>query len=482
MKCALRRRRLSSHLQIGVRCDILYKMKKDVLHNRTVPRRLTSAQIIPLGFLLLILLGTGLLWLPFAAAPGAHTSFLTALFTATTSVCVTGLVVVDTYAHWSLFGKLVILLLIQLGGLGVIAVSSSILLLMRRRLSIRDRVLLRDAFSLDSISGLVGFLRRVFVGVFAVEGVGALLYAFAFVPRYGLVKGVWFSIFHAVSAFCNAGLDLIGPDSLLSYADNAWVLSVTMALIVLGGLGFVVWFDCQAVLGSRLRHGKARLSVHSRLVLWLTLALIASGTGLVLLLEYRNPATLGAMPFGQKLLHSLFQSVTFRTAGFAAIPQGGLMDATVLIGCLYMFIGGSPMGTAGGVKTVTMLVLVAEALAHVRGRSETVLLRRRVSPALIRKATSILFVSLTVSLGMSAALLLTDGLPLSDTLYEVFSATATVGLSKGITAHLSVAGRWIIILCMYLGRIGPISLALFFGGDEAQKNEIRHAKGSFYVG
>ena len=204
---------------------------------------LSSSQIIPLGFLIVILVGTVLLLLPVSTAEGESTSFLTALFTATTSVCVTGLVVVDTYLHWTLFGKIVILVLIQIGGLGIIAVSASILLLFRKSFTMRDRALLRDSFDLESIHGVRHFLRRVVTGVFAIEGVGALLYTAAFIPRYGFLKGVWFSVFHSISAFCNAGLDLIGPDSLFEFRNDPYVLTVTMLLIVLGGLGYVVWFD-----------------------------------------------------------------------------------------------------------------------------------------------------------------------------------------------------------------------------------------------
>ncbi len=447
---------------------------------KRIKLHLGSAQIIPLGFLLLIVLGTLLLLLPFATAPGRETSVLTALFTATTSVCVTGLVVVDTYAHWTLFGKIVILLLIQAGGLGVIAVSSSVLLLLGKSFSIRDRVLLRDSFNLGSISGLIRFLLRVFRGVFLVEGVGSLLYAAAFIPRYGWVRGLWYGVFHAVSAFCNAGIDVLGPDSLIPFADDPLVLSVTMALIVLGGLGFIVWFDLTHAFrkGRRVR----RLGEHTRLVLWTTLALIVSGAALLLPLEWNNPETLGRMPVWQKLLNALFQSVTFRTAGFATVPQTGLTDASALLGCLYMFIGGSPMGTAGGVKTVTFFVLLASTYSYIRNRAETLVFRRRISDPLVRKAAAIVCVSLAVSVLASAALIASDGLTLTDGMYEVFSATATVGLSRGVTPGLSAIGRCIIIICMYLGRIGPISMALFFGQDDAVKNEIQHANGRYYVG
>lgn len=442
----------------------------------------SSAQIIPFGFLALIAAGTLLLLLPFSTESGDSAPFLTALFTSTTSVCVTGLVTVTTAEYWSLFGKAVILVLIQIGGLGVIAVSSSLLLLFRKHLSIKDRVLLRDAFSLDSISGLVLFLRDVFSGVFLVEGIGAILYSFSFIPRYGWVRGIWYSVFHSVSAFCNAGLDLIGSDSLLSFSEDYWMLSVTMALIVIGGLGFVVWFDLASSFKNCGAGKKARLNEHTKLVLSLTAALIVLGTFAVFILEHGNPLTLGGMPFGKQIFHSLFQSVTFRTAGFSVIPQQYLSDSTVMLGCILMFIGGSPMGTAGGIKTVTVFILIAYAVSYIRNNKEASLFRRTVPSFLIRKAVAIFFMSLTVSVVMCCALTAAEPLSLSDAVYEIFSATATVGLSRNVTPHLSAAGQWIVIICMYLGRIGPISMALFFSSDDADRGSFKYANGHFYAG
>ena len=448
----------------------------------------SSAQIIPIGVLAAILVGTILLSLPFATASGTRAPILTALFTATTSVCVTGLVVVDTFSYWSLFGKLVILLLIQIGGLGIVAVSSALFLLLKKTFTIRNRAILRDSFDLDSLQGVRHFLRKVIFGVFLIEGVGAALYAIAFIPQYGPLRGVWYAVFHAISAFCNAGLDLIGPESLIPYQNNVYVLLVTMLLIVVGGLGYIVWFDSfttarDAIKNRRGLHWLFRsLGEHTKLVLVATLALILIGAAATLLIEGRNPATLGAMPWGGKILNALFQSVTYRTAGFAAIPQSGLSDGSVVLGCVLMFIGGSPMGTAGGIKTVTIAVLLLSALSYVRGRAETVVYRRSIAPELVRKAAAILFFSLLLSLTATVLLTAVDGVPLSDAAFEVFSATATVGLSRGVTPNLTVFGRILIIICMYLGRIGPISLALFFQTDLSGGKNIRHAQGRYYVG
>lgn len=451
-------------------------------------RGLSSAQIIPIGFLLVILIGTILLSLPFATASGMRAPFLTALFTATTSVCVTGLVVVDTFSYWSLFGKCVILLLIQVGGLGLVAVSSSLFLLLKKTFTIRSRALLRDSFDLDSLHGVRHFLRRAMRGVFLIEGVGAALYAVAFIPKYGPLRGIWYAVFHAVSAFCNAGLDLLGPDSMIPYQQNAYVLLVTMLLIVIGGLGYIVWFDSFTTAKDAAKHRYGlrwffrHLGEHTKLVLAATAALILVGAGATLLLEWQNPATLGNLRFGDKVLNAFFQSVTYRTAGFAAIPQSGLSDGSVVLGCVLMFIGGSPMGTAGGIKTVTIAVLLLSAFSYVRGRADIVVYRRSIAESLVKKAAAILFFSLLLSLVSTVLLTAIDGFPLPDAMFEVFSATATVGLSRGVTPHLSAFGRGLIIICMYLGRIGPISLALFFQTDLSGGKNIRHAQGRYYVG
>ncbi|MBR4906182.1 MAG: potassium transporter TrkH [Clostridia bacterium] len=451
-------------------------------------RDLSSAQIIPIGFLLLIAVGTVLLSLPFATASGTRAPLLTALFTSTTSVCVTGLVVVDTFSYWSVFGKIVILALIQVGGLGIVAVSSMLFMLLKRSFTIRDRAMLRDSFDLDSLHGVLPFLRKVILGVLLIEGIGALLYAFAFIPKYGFPRGIWYSVFHSISAFCNAGLDLIGPDSFLPFHDSAYILTVTMLLIVLGGLGYIVWFDAftTAKESVRRRFGLRwffrHLGEHTKLVLLASAALIVSGAVFTLLLEMHNPETLGTMPWGKKILNATFQSVTYRTAGFSAIPQGALSDGSVLLGCVWMFIGGSPMGTAGGIKTVTLAVLLLSALSYVRGRADTVVFRRSIPYDLVKKAAAILFFSLFLSLLSSVLLVAVDGVPMTDAVYEVFSATGTVGLSRGVTPHLSVFGRILIILCMYLGRIGPISLALFFHTDLSGGQNIRYAQGRYYVG
>ncbi len=450
--------------------------------------RLSPVQFIPVSFLLIIVLGTLLLMLPISTADGVAPDILTALFTSTTSVCVTGLVVVDTYAYWSTFGQSVILMLIQVGGLGVVTVGAMIMLVGKRKFNFGDRKLLGDALNVEKNRGLLRFLVRIFKGTFLVEGIGAALYAVDLIPRLGPVKGIWASIFHSVSAFCNAGMDVVGPDSMISLRESGLLMFVTMALIVMGGLGFVVWFDIYDGIkdgignGLSVRNIVKRLPVHSKIVLSVTIILLLGGTLAVLGAEYNNPETIGGMSLPDKIINSLFQSVTFRTAGFASVPQNSLTEITCMIGYVLMFIGGSPVGTAGGVKTVTAFLVFMNTRSYIRGSRENVIFNRSVSSEIMRKASAVVTVSLTVVVFMTTLLMIFTGNTLTDSLYEVVSALATVGLSRGLTPELNTAGRIIIIISMYLGRIGPISMAIFFAKGAGKLNRIKHAEGKFYVG
>ena len=445
-------------------------------------------RFIPVSFLLTIILGTMLLMLPISTASGESTGVLTALFTATTSVCVTGLVVVDTYAHWSVFGQAVILLLVQIGGLGVVSVGSMFLIFSKKKFSLGDRMLLGDSLNVDLDHGLLGFLIRIFKSVFAVEGVAAVLYAIAFIPRYGFGKGLWSAIFQSVSAFCNAGMDVVGPSSMIEFRDSYFIMGLTMLLIILGGLGFVVWFDVIDGIRSGIKNHLGPINTlrhlpeHTKLVLWATIILICAGTAGVMAAEFNNPETLGNMSFADKLLNSLFQSVTFRTAGFASVPQESLTEISCTIGYILMFIGGSPVGTAGGVKTVTAFLVVMNAISYIGGKKETIVFHRSVSTELMRKAAAIVTVSTSMVLFMTLLLLAGEDVPLTDALYEITSALGTVGLTRGLTPNLSAYSRVVVIISMYLGRIGPISMAIFFSRGAGNKNKISHSEGMFYVG
>ena len=434
---------------------------------RKETREFTTTHIIALGFLGAILVGTLLLSLPIAVADGNAVHFMDSLFTATTAVCVTGLVTVPTFAHWTLFGQIVIAILVQVGGLGIITFTMMFLILLRRRLGLKERLLIRDAYNLDTIQGMVSLILKILKGTALVEGIGALFYMTVFVPEYG-ISGIWKSIFNAISAFCNAGMDVLGPDSLEAYVGNPVINFTTMALIILGGLGFPVWWTILDMIRDKKRQKKPwrvvihHMPVHAKVVLSTTVGLIAFGAVLVFVLEYNNPDTMGSLPLGQKIMASLFQSVTTRTAGFATVSQAGLSKATALICCMLMFIGGSPSGTAGGVKTTTVMILIFTVISILRGRNDTELFDRKVNANVERRALSIFMVSFGVLLVLLTALCAVQPGNLIDCLYEMVSAIATVGLTRDFTASLNTAGQLIIILAMYLGRIGPISLALFF--------------------
>lgn len=445
---------------------------------------LSTTQIIMLSFLLAILAGSFLLALPVSSADGRAVSYIDALFTATTSICVTGLVTVPTFSTWSLFGQIVILFLIQIGGLGVVTIMSGLMISLHRRIGIRDRMLIQDAFNLNTLSGMVKFIRKVLLGTFVVEGVGALLYITVFVPEFG-VRGVWISIFNAVSAFCNAGMDIISERSLYAYVHNPLINIVTILLIVLGGIGYIVWWDIMNVL-KNIRRQKLKcfsnLTLHSKIALSMTGILILAGTAALFIFEYNNPLTIGNFTLGDKLLASLFQSVTTRTAGFATIPQENLTNASALFSLLLMFIGGSPVGTAGGIKTVTIAILIVSAFATMRSNAEAELFHRTISKQAVSKAVAVVsmaFIILCVSTILLSAVTERDAL---DIAYETVSAAATVGLTRNLTSSLNIWGKIIIIVTMYLGRVGPISLMIALNTKKETKNIIKNPTEEISVG
>lgn len=429
-------------------------------------KELSTTQIILLGFLLTIIIGTFLLSTPFVTVSGKSTPIIDALFTATTSVCVTGLVTVDTYAHWNFWGQLIILILAQIGGLGVVSITTGAMLLIGQKVSLKDRLLIGNAYNLDTLSGLVAFFKRIILGSFIVEGLGAIGYACVFVPQFGWKKGIWASIFNGVSAFCNAGMDIIAPDSLAQYVTNPWINFVTIMLIILSGLGFVVWWDMLGIF-KKIKNKEIPLkwifrkcTLHTKIVLTVTGILLFGGAFLILILEYQNPATLGGLSFGEKLMAAFFQSVTTRTAGFFTIPQQNFTDASILVCVIMMFVGGSPSGTAGGVKTTTIAVILIAAMSIIKGTEEAESFRRAIPLKTIRKAMAVVLVSLSVLLVGTIALSTVTGGDFVDVIFEVASAVGTVGLTRGFTASMNTVGKLIIIVCMYLGRIGPISLAV----------------------
>lgn len=426
-------------------------------------RRLWKAsptKIITAGYLLIVLLGTGLLTLPVSSRSGRGAPFVDALFTATSATCVTGLVVYDTFTHWSFFGQLVLLLLIQVGGLGFMTMSILAVVLMRRKVSLRQRFIMQESVSAPQVGGIVRMTRFIFLGTLALEGVGALLLSFRFCPQYGLGEGIYRSVFTSVSAFCNAGFDLMGDyapfSSLTSVATDPLICLVVMALIVIGGLGFYVWAD---VVENRLRFRRYKL--HSKLVLVTTAALLLGGMGSYLLLEWNGPAFAGHSPL-EKLLLAAFQSVTMRTAGFNTVDLAKMSDGSTIVSIVLMLIGGSPGSTAGGIKTTTFAVLFLSILTELKKKKSIECFGRRIEEEVLRHSCSIMTLYLTLMLGAAVAISALDAVPMKEALFETASAIGTVGLTLGITPSLSALSHLILAALMFLGRVGGLTILLVF--------------------
>ena len=467
--------------------------------------KLTTTRIIMLGFLLGALIGAVLLSLPVSLRQGVKIDFVDALFVAVSSVCVTGLSTVNIGRTFSFFGQAVILFLIQFGGLGIVTFTTIVLCIFRRRITLSDRMLIQSAYNLDTLSGLVRLTMRILKVTLFLEGLGALGYFLVFIPQYG-PAGIWYGIFHAVSAFCNAGIDLLGGNSFCGYVTNPIINFTTVFLIIVSGLGFPVYWEVagfgefhlkKKLHGSRLFspfHPKSpfhappardafprKVKLHTKLVLITTLALILTGTVLTLLFEYDNPDTLGLLSWPHKLMAALFQSVTLRTAGFATISQEHFRPVSCLVYLALMFIGGSPAGTAGGVKTITIVLLFASMFANIRGKNNVTVMQRKIADETIRRCVAIVTFSFSTLLILTTALLAIQQSSFLDTLYEMTSAIATVGLSRGLTGSLLPAGKLLVCLTMYLGRIGPITLALAFNSRSPVEN-ISPAEGKVMIG
>ncbi len=434
--------------------------------------------MIALGFALIIALGTLLLSLPVAARTG-ESDILTALFTAVSATCVTGLAAADTYRHWTLFGQLVILCMIQVGGLGFMTIGVYIAVLLKRRIGLQERETLHESVNTLEIAGVVRLVKSIVQGAFIIEGIGAALLAVSFIPRFGAVRGIYFSIFHSVSAFCNGGFDLMGINeaysSMTAFEGDALVNLVLCALILVGGIGFVVWDD---VLKHKW-HFKQYL-LHSKIVIVSTLGLTVIGTLLFLIFE--NNATLAGMTPAQKLLGALFSAVTPRTAGFNTVDTASLSNAGTLLTMLLMFIGGSPGSTAGGAKTTTLAVLLCYAMAMIRGREDINLFGRRLTADVVKKANAVVVINLSLAFIASCAVMaLQPDISMTDVVFEVLSAINTVGMTTGITRSLNIASKLIVALLMYCGRLGSLSFALIFAKKPAS-NAVREPQEKIIVG
>ena len=440
-----------------------------------------AARVLTGFFLLVIFLGSVLLSLPVSSRNGESCGAMTAVFTATSATCVTGLSLVDSYSQWSAFGQVVLLGLIQIGGLGYMAFVSVFYFLLRRRIGLRERLVLQQAMALDELEGVVRLVRLMLAGTFLVEGTGALILTLRFLTEYPLKKALWLGVFHAVSAFCNAGFDILGfitpGASLAAYRGDVVVNLTLTALIVIGGLGFFVWNDL-----LMLRQKNHRLSVHTRLVLWTTGILLVGGSLAILALEWNNPATLGGLTVGKKILAAFFQSGTTRTAGFAAVDQGSLTGSGKLVSMLLMLVGGSSGSTAGGIKTVSVALLFLMSYSVLRNHKETVLFGRRIPQQQMASAASIAL--LVSGLGLMGGMILsaTNGLALSDCLYESISAICTVGLSTGITAGLNLGSKILLIVYMFFGRVGIMTISFAFMTKIPPDNAVRRPEARVLIG
>lgn len=419
--------------------------------------RVNSIQMIALSFAGIILVGTVLLSLSIANRSGHSLPFIDALFTATSATCVTGLVVYDTYTQFSLFGQIVILCLIQVGGLGFMTITTLFLMMARRKIGLAERGMLTESISAFQIGGIVRLIRRIAIGTAMFEGAGAVLLAFRFCPQMGFVTGVYYAIFHSISAFCNAGFDLMGCfapyTSLIPYQNDALVNLTIAALIVIGGLGFVVWND---IMENRLHYRKYR--IHTKIVLLATTALIIGGALLFYIMERDN--TLVAMPPMSKFLASLFQSITPRTAGFNTVEVGELTESSVLLSMLLMLIGASPGSTGGGLKTTTVVVILLATVSYIRNTDDINIFHRRLESNILKRAYCTATIYIMLSITGTFLLVAVQGLPAMDSVFETLSAIGTVGLSTGITRQLDTLSRVAIILLMYSGRVGSLTLVM----------------------
>ena len=441
--------------------------------------RWNTMKILAVGFLGVILIGAVLLWLPICNEKPI--SFLDALFTSTTSVCVTGLITIVPKYQFTIVGKVVLLLLIQIGGLGIVACVAAFFMIMRRKITLKERIVIQETYKMDSLGGLVGMVRRILLGTLVVEGAGAVLYAIQFVPDFGLLKGVWYGVFHSVSAFCNAGIDILGEDSLAKYVTNPLINITTMLLITLGGIGFTVWYDVVDN-GKRIRRHEVprkwwftRLRLHTKIVLVTSLVLFLLGTILTFILEYNNPDTIGNLSIGQKFMASAFQSVTTRTAGFFTFPQAGMHEETGFLSTILMFIGASPGGTAGGLKTTTFAMLFLAFLTMLRGGHDIECFGRKIDENNFRVG----FVAIMLALGVyiigttAIAVIEPDNIGFQRIMYETASAFATVGLTADLTTKLHTGSKIVLMILMYIGRVGPMTIALLFAGKVNLKEKLR---------
>lgn len=441
--------------------------------------------MLAIGFLALIIVGAFLLSLPVSSANGRSLGALNAMFTATSAVCVTGLSIIDAGLDLSMFGQIVLMLLIQIGGLGFMVFATLGLVLLGRRISLRNRMLISESMNQNGLSGMVKLTMWFAAMTIGIELVGAAILASRFIPIYGTAQGIWFGIFHSISAFCNAGFDLFGYGrSLIDFNQDIPVLMTLSCLIIIGGLGFAVLLEF--IQHRRTMH---RLSLHAKLVLTVTGILLLFGTISVLYLEWNNPDTLGAanLTIWQKLANGFFQSTTFRTAGFAAVDQGKLNDTTLMLGCLFMFIGASSASTGGGIKTTTFAALILMVVAVIRGQERVTVFGREIALNTARRAVAIVVIAIAFIFITTAVMSILErhsGVPMLDLVFETTSAITTTGLSSVGTPNLRISSQLLLVPLMYLGRVGPLTLAMALARrmNSAAANRVHHPEEKIMIG
>lgn len=421
-------------------------------------KKCSRNQILALGFFIIILIGAIILSLPISTSSGKNTNFLDSMFTATSAVCVTGLVAVDTGTHWSIFGKFIIILLIQIGGLGFMTLSTIGVIILGKKISFSERLLIQDSINSGKLSGVVKLSKNIVLVSLLIEFIGAICLSFVFVPQMGFVKGSLYSLFHSISAFCNAGFDLFGNfSSLTSYKTNYIVNIVIMLLIILGGLGFATIFDIKE------KRKFKKFSLHTKIVCVTSLVLIIVPSIMFFLIEMNNPNTIGDLNFADKILTSVFQVVSPRTAGFNTIDLNAMKDGTKFLTIVLMFIGGSPASTAGGFKTTTFAIILIAVISLIKEREHIEAFGRTISYKILNKALIILSIGFFLVFSGTMVLSLTnEQFDFLTILYEVVSAYGTVGLTLGITTQLNIISKIVLMIIMFLGRVGSLTILYAF--------------------
>lgn len=442
---------------------------------------LQPSQVLVLGFAGAIMIGTGLLSLSAAAAPGTRISLIDAFFTATSAVCVTGLTVLDTRTAWSPFGQTVIMLLMQVGGLGIMTMSTLIALLRGKRITLSERLVIQSALGTIELAGVVRLTKAILLTTLALEGVGALILTFRFAADYPPLRALYLGVFHSISAFNNAGFDLFST-SVVGYNRDPFVLLTMAGLIIVGGIGFTVSMDLLRFARDRRKGRPSHLSLHTKLVLTLTAVLLTLGTTLVLLWEYNNPNTLGPLSPAAKVLNAFFMGTVPRTAGFNSVPMAGLREVTLFFLIMLMFVGASPGGTGGGVKTTTFGIVAMSVLSTIRGREEVEVFGRRLTREARERSLALIAIALFLITAIILILDVTEGAPILPVMFETVSAFGTVGLSMGLTSDLTAFGKLIIALTMFAGRVGPLTLVLALARARAAQRPVRFPEERIMVG